>query len=235
MVGGDIWLFPVRFIELNGHTFYNAATGGLAEHSYLVSIRPIRAITISGTYDEQHFKNFFTFSNIRSLFNPNNGGESKSYGGSVSWVVATPLEITADYRRYNRLSNVVTDNNGNSNRYGGEVRLTMLDRKVRSGLSYHRTDGASGFNSYHEVRGYGLYDAGHYTMSIDAIAQFYKNSIYTRHNACEVIGSAGYRVLPELVVSGDLSYGQNPQFNDELRGVLRLTYNYNSASKGAKK
>lgn len=235
MVGGDIWFSPVRFIELNGHTFYNAATGGLAEHSYLLGIRPLKALSISGAYDEQHFKDFFTYSNIRSLFNPSNGGELKSYGGGVTWVVMAPLEVTADYRRYNRFSDVSTDSNGNSNRYGGELRLTMFDKKVRSGLSYHRAEGASGFNSYHEARGYGLYDSGRYVASLDAIGQFYKNRIFAKHDAYEVIGSAGYRILPELALSGDLSYGRNPQFSDELRGVLRLTYNYNSANKGAKK
>ena len=239
MVGGDIWFSPIRFIELNGHTFYNAATGGLAEHSYLLGIRPLKPLSIFASYDEQLFKNFFTYSNIRSLFNPDNGGELKSYGGGVTWVVIAPLEVTADYRRYNRASNVNnpfnTDSNGNSNRYGGEARLTMFDKKVRSGLSYHRADGASGFNSYHEVRGYGLYDSGRYVASLDAIGQFYKNSIFGKREAYEVIGSAGYRILPGILLSGDLSYGRNPQFSDELRGVLRLTYNYNSAYKGAKK
>ena len=238
MVGGDIWFSPVRFIDLNGHTYYNAATGGLAEHSYLLGIRPLKPLSIFASYDEQHFRNFFTYSNIRSLFNPDNGGELKSYGGGVTWAVTAPLEVTADYRRYNRASNVNnlfnTDSNGNSNRYGVGARLTLFDKKVRTGLFWHRADGASGFNSYHEVRGYGLYDSGRYVTSLDAIGQFYRNGIFGRREAYEVIGSAGYRILSELLLSGELSYGRNPQFSDELRGVLRISYNYNSANKGAK-
>jgi hypothetical protein len=233
MAGADIWLSPVRFIEVNGHTFYNAATGGLAEHSYLLGFRPYSHFSMFASYDEQHFKNFFTYSNIRSLFNPDNGGELKYYGGGVIWAVAAPLEMTADYRRYNRASNVNnpfnTDSNGNSNRYGGEARLTLFDKKLRSGLSYHRADGARGFNSYHEVRGYGLYDSGRYVASLDAIGQFFKNAIFGKKDAYQVTASAGCRIWPELYLSGDLSYGQNPQFSDELRGVLRLSYNYNSA------
>ena len=235
LVGGDIWLSPYRMLELNGHTFYNAATDGIAEHSYLLEFKPSRIISASATYNEQRFENYFTYSNIRSLFNPDNGGEVKSYGGGISWTVAAPLEMTADYRHYSRSSLVSTDNNGNSDRYGVDARMIFLDKKLRSGLAFHRSDGAAGFNSYDEVRGFCLYDSGRYVTSMDAIAQFYKNSIFNRKEAFELIASGGYRILQDLLLSGEIGYGRNPQFNDDLRGVLKLTYNYEYTNKGAKK
>jgi hypothetical protein len=235
LVGGDIWLSPHRMLELNGHTFYNAATDGIAEHSYLLEFKPTRVASLSAIYNEQRFENYFTYSNIRSLFNPDNGGEVKSYGGAVGWTVAAPLEITADYRHYNRTSQVTTDNNGNSDRYGVDARMIFLDKKLRSGLGYHRSDGATGFNSYDEIRGYCFYDSGHYVTSVDAIGQFYKNSIFNRKEAYELAASGGYRILQNLLLSGELGYGRNPQFNDYVRGLVKLTYNYEYSSKGAKK
>lgn len=235
LVGGDIWLLPLPSIELNGHTFYNAATNGLAEHSYLLTLRPRKDLTLSGSYNEENFKNYFTFSNIRSLFNPDNAGEVKSYGGELTWNVATPLEVTADYRHDNRTSTTVADRNGSSDRYGGAIRLTLLDKKVRSGISYHRSDGASSFNSYDELRGYGLYDTSRYIFSFDGIAQIYKEKIFNKGEAFEVIASAGWRILSDLALSGEVSYGHNPRNTDEVRGLLRLNYNYTYASKGAKK
>lgn len=234
LVGGDIWLSPRRFIELNGHTFYNSATGGIAEHSYLLTIKPSRTFSVSGLYNEQRFNNYFTYSNIRSLFNPDNGGEVKSYGGSIGWAIAAPAEITADYRHFNRTSMVSSDNNGNSDRYGVDTRLTLLDKKLRSGLAYHRSDGANGFNSYNEVRGYCLYDTGRHVTSIDAIAQFYRNGIFNRKEAFELVASSGYRILQDLLLSGEIGYSQNPQYSDDIRGVLKLTYNYAYTGKGAK-
>ncbi|MBK5275910.1 MAG: hypothetical protein JJE30_12770 [Desulfuromonadales bacterium] len=239
LVGGDIWFSPLRMVELNGHSFYNAATDGISEHSYSLSLKPLKTVTLSGVYNEQHFKNYFTYSNLRSLFNPDTDGELKSYGGGVTWALLAPLEVGADYRRYNRTSSINnsfnTDNNGNSNRYGMDLRLILLDRKVRSGISYHRSEGASGFNSYHEVRSFGMYDSGRYVASLDGIVQLYKYNIFNRHQAYELIGSSGYRLFPELLLSGDISYTRNPRLNDELRGVLRLTFNYAVANKGAKK
>jgi hypothetical protein len=235
LLGGDIWLSPHRTVELNGHTFYNAVTHGIAEHSYYLSIKPHKTLSFSGMYNEERFRNYFTYTNFRSLFNPDNGGELRAYGGGIAWTVVPSLEISADYRRYNRFSNVVTDSNGNSNRYGGEVRLTLLDNKVRSGLSYHRSDSASSFNSYHEGRGYLLYAGSRFSASVDGIVQLYENRIFNKKRSYEVIGSAGVRLLSDLVLSGDVSYGQNPQVDEELRGVVRLTFNYESAQDGAKK
>jgi hypothetical protein len=235
LVGGDVWFSPDRHVELNGHTFYNTATSGLAEHSYLLTLKPHKAFSLSGNYNENKFRNYFTYTNIHSLFSPDNDGELKSYGGGVAWTGFAPAEVSADYKRFNRKSKLALDRNGDSNRYGAELRLTLLDNKVRSGFAYHRVDGASSFNAYHEVRGFGQYDSGRYVASLDAIGQFYRDGIFNKKEAFEVIGSTGYRLLPELALSGEIGYGRNPRLTDDLRGVLRLTFNYLAASKGANK
>jgi len=229
LVGGDIWLSPHREVELNGHTNYNLVTSGVAEHSYLLTVRPVEKLTIAGDYNEQRFKDYFASTNLRSLFNPENGDKLKSYGGIVTVTVAKPLELSGDYKRYNR------DNLGNSNRYGGELRLLLVDNKFRSGLSYHRSDATAGINSYHELRGYGLYDAARYFASLDGIAHLYQDKIYGKDRAYEVLASLGFRIMPNLAVSGDLSYGDNPQYTDEVRGLLRVTYNFTHTEKAAAK
>lgn len=229
LVGGDIWLTPLKMVELNGRTFYNTATGGISENSYLLTLKPSSRLTVTGLFDQYNFKDYFSDTNLRSLFNPDAGDKFKSYGGSVTCVLAKPVEITADYRRYQR------DSKGNSNRYGAELRATLADNRVRSGFSYHRLDAAAGIDSYHEVRGYALYDQGRYFGSIDAISHFFDDSIENRKTAFEAIASIGYRIMPDLALSGDLSYGENPLMAEDLRGVIRLTYNYNYTNKGAGK
>lgn len=236
LVGGDIWLSPHRMVELNGHTFYNTATEGVAEQSWLVEVRPLKPLSLSASYDEQRFKHFFATTgfprtSLNSLFNPEAGDKISSHGVSATYVVARPVEITADYKRYN----YHRENHGNANRYGGEVRLVLLDNKVRAGLSYHRTDASTaGINSYHEVHGYGLYNAARYFTSADIIFHVYDDKIYNKDSAFEATASAGYRIMPNLTFSGDVSYGENPRLTDEVRGLLKLTYNFTSEGKGAR-
>jgi hypothetical protein len=236
LVGGDIWLSPQRMVELNGHTFYNTATEGIAEHGYLVTVRPLNVLSVSGTYDEARFQHFFATTGFlrtspNSLFNPETGDKIRSYGLSATWIVARPVEVTADYKRYN----YHREGHGNANRYGVEARLVLLDNKVRTGLSYHCSDNqTTGVNSYHEVRGYGLYNVARYFASADFITQIYDNTIYGKDTAYELTASAGYRIMPNLSLSGDLSYGENPRLTSEVRGLMKLTYNFTSESKGAK-
>lgn len=232
LVGGDIWLAPFKMVELRGHTSYNTATDGFAEHSYLLLVQPHKAVSVSAEFNDYRLKDYLATSNLRSLFNPNRDDDLRSYGGSVTWTIAKPVEVSADYKRIN----YDRADRGNTNRYGGEVRLTTADRKVRSGASYHRADNdTAGVNSYHEVRGWALYDAAKYFTSIDAIGHFYDNDVDTKDSAYEVIGSLGYRFFPNLALSGDVSYGENPRMDSELRGVMRLTWNFTHTTKGAAK
>lgn len=235
LVGGDIWLLPDPLVELNGHSFYNAATDGLAEHSYLATVRPGDSLSLSGSYNEVRFRNLFNATTIRSLFNPDDSGGQRSFGAAITWRVPGPLELTADYRRQNRFSSADSAGAGNSHRYGGELRASLLYKQLRSGLSYHRSDGAGGLNSYHQARWYGMYDAERHVASLDAIAQFFDTPVFKRKEAIEVIASLGYRIRAELALSGELVYARNPRLDDEVRGVLRLNYSYSYTGKGVTK
>ncbi|HEU0265579.1 MAG TPA: hypothetical protein VFR01_07640, partial [Geobacterales bacterium] len=68
LVGGDVWFAPVRFLEVTGHTHYNIVTDGVAEHSYLLSIKPMPVLQLAGEYEEHNFEHYFASTNLRSLF-----------------------------------------------------------------------------------------------------------------------------------------------------------------------
>jgi hypothetical protein len=228
MLGVDIWFSPFRMVEVTGHSYYNITTHAVAEHSYMLTLKPVDKVTVTGIYNNERLRDYFIFTNVPSIFNPVAGEDLKSYVASVSWVVIKPLEIIGDYRHYKR------DTLGNSDRYGAEARFSMMDNKVRTGASLHRSRGGSGINAYTELRGYGSYRDATYQGSLDAIVQYYDTPVYAKSNAYELTASAGYRLLRDLVVSGDIVLADNPRVSNDVRGLLRLTYNFNYSSKGAK-
>lgn len=235
LVGADLYLSPTRRYELSGHTFYNTATEGLSENSYQFLVRPVKNVTLSLLYNQADLMHYYAASNLRSLFNPDIGGKVRSYGGMVTWQIAAPVEVSVDYRRIARSSSLDPDLNGDSDRVGADARFVLLEKKARSGLSYHRVAGAAGFNSYDELRGYFLYDNGRYIASFDGIGQRYQSRIFNSKDAFELIASGGTRIIPQLALSADLSYAQNPRLEDDLRGLVRLTFNFVKESKGANK
>jgi hypothetical protein len=237
LIGGDIWLSPLPVVELSGQSYYNTTTSGIAEHAYLVKVTPVAMLTASGDFSEQNPKDYFTTTNLPSLFKPTETDRFRKYGLQVTFRPVQMFELNADYHRYNR------DAKGNSNRYGIDLRGTFLDRQLRTGLSYHRVEGptvvatVSGATAtrYDEVRGYALYDARLYLVSIDAITQLYNEKINDRKAAYELLLSAGYRFVPKLLLSGDVSYGRNPDLNSEVKGLVKLVYHFTTEEKGARK
>lgn len=80
-----------------------------------------------------------------------------------------------------------------------------------------------------------MHDTKTYFSAIDLLGYFFKDEIYDEKQAVEATVSLGYHITPTLALSGDLSYGKNPEFTNETRGLIRLTYNPVFAGKGDKK
>jgi hypothetical protein len=237
LVGGDIWVAPVSMVQVSGHSSYNTETKKFAEHSYLVQVQPLKALSLAATYDQHHDRDYFFSSVLFSDMLKSLGQESSVYGGSATYaLLGNKAEISADFKDYKR-------DIGSAQRFGGDLRGNFLGNTLRSGLSYHYLRASSNFavvpvenasGSFHEVRGWAMHDTKSYFASLDVIGFFFKKPVENRDNAWETQGSLGYHLTPALALSGDLSYGQNPQYNDEFKGLIRLTYNM-TCGKGATK
>jgi hypothetical protein len=173
-----------------------------------------------------------------SLLNGNNlNQQSRNFGGKASYTLDDRTEISADAKHYTREI-------GKADRFGGELRCNLADAKLRTGLGYHYLRASSDFaiipsstasGSFHEMRVYAMRDTTSYQVSLDVIDYLFKKEVSGKDSALEVLGSLGYHFSPDLTLSGDLSYGSNPQNIDELKGLLRLTYSTTIAGKGEPK
>ncbi len=234
-VGGDIWVTPVKQIDIIGHSSYNPETEKFAEHSYLLTVKPVRQLVVTGEFNQQRDKSFLYAWTMFSaaLLNPND--KSSSAGLSASYEVSKNLELAADYKHYTREF-------GDANRFGGAARVNFLDNTVRGGAGYHYLNAGQGFAidtnpsaSYHELRCYAMHDTKGYFAAIDLLGDFFEEKVFNESSAWEAAASLGYHLTPALALSGDFSYGRNPQFTEEVKALLRLTYNVTYSGIGGKK
>ena len=235
LVGGDVWFSPHQSVELMGHISYNTVTKGVAEQSYVMNVKPLQHLVLTGEYDEHREQNYFYSWASFSKLALNPAERSRSLGGRASYEFSKAVELTADYKRYTREF-------GNADRYGADLKLTFLNNSVRSGLGYHYLRAGEKFAiagipsaSYHELRVYTLHDTKTYFASVDLLDYIFKDKVYNEKSAWEAMASVGYHLTPELAVSGDMSYGRNPQFTEEIKGLVRVTYNMSIDSKGGMK
>lgn len=235
LIGGDVWLSPIRMVEILGHTSYNPETKTAAEHTYLLNIKPLKHLVLSAEFNEHREKSYLYAWSMFSGAALDPKQKSRSTGGSISYELSQALELAADYKHYTR-------DLGNADRFGADARMRLMNNSVRSGIGYHYLRAGSGFAigtnpsaSYHELRAYALHDTKTYFAALDAIDYIFKDKIYNEKSAWEAIISLGYHLTPALALSGDLSYGRNPQFTEDFRGLVRLTYNMTFDVKGGKK
>jgi len=235
LAGGDIWLSPHKIVDLSGHSSYNTETSSLAEHSYLLNVRPVSRLLISGEFNEQRDRSLLYSWTLFSGAGLNPADKSRSTGISASYEISKGIEAAADYKHYTRKT-------GSADRSGGNLKLAFLDSSVRCGIGYHYLQADKEFAlsgnssaSYHELRGYAMHDSKSYFAAIDLLGLFFKDKIYNESSALEAVLSLGYHLTPALALSGDVSYGRNPQFTDETKGIVRLTYNALFEGKGGKK
>ncbi len=239
LAGGDIWFSPISAVQVSGNSSYNITTSSVAEHNYLVQIRPVKVVTLAGTYTERRFKGYFDGTNLPSLFKPDSRDDVKQYGGSITVNIAEPLELTADYRNIKRSSTGTTD------RYGASVRLDLKAISTLTGVGYHRfqTPGTSATTpydlSFHQVNGWVIATLKDVTASLDFLGNFYDDRNYPslngEKNDYSVTASLGYRVTPSINLSGDVSYGRNALLDKEFKGLLRAEFAFNTEDKRGKK
>ena len=234
-VGGDIWLTPVKAIDIIGHSSYNPETSRFAEHSYLVNIKQIQHLTLTGEYNQHNERSYLYSWTMFSAAALNPNDKSSSVGLIASYEISKNLETSLDYKHYTR-------DFGSADRFGADARVNYKDNTIRGGLGYHYLNAGQNFAlggnpsaSYHELRCYVMRDTKSYFAALDILGDIFADAIYNTNSAWETTASLGYHFTPALALSGDLSYGRNPQFSEEIRALLRLTYNMTFTGIGGKK
>lgn len=235
LVGGDVWFSPFQMVEMMGHTSYNTETKGIAEHTYLLNVKPTQHLVLTGEFNEHRERNFLYSWTMFSGAALNPSDKSRSIGGSASYEFNKAVEVAADYKHYKR-------DIGTADRYGADIKFSFLKNSVRSGIGYHYLRAGKEFAigdnpgaSYHELRAYALHDTKTYFAAVDILDYIFKDRVFNERSAWEAMASLGYHLTPELAVSGDFSYGRNPEFVEELKGLARVTYNMTFDSKGGMK
>ncbi|NTW81718.1 MAG: hypothetical protein HGB32_16495, partial [Geobacteraceae bacterium] len=173
-IGGDIWITPIQTIDIIGHSSYDPEIKKFAEHSYLLNIKLVPQLVLTGEFNQQHDQSYLYpwTSFTAAVLNPND--KSSSVGGRLLHKVNKNLGVVVDYKKYTREF-------GTAERYGGEIRVNFADNSIHGGIGYHYLNAGQGFAitpnpsaSYHELRFYATRDTRTYFAAIDVLGDFFK-------------------------------------------------------------
>ena len=223
--GLDLWVRPLNNVDVTGRSAYNSITDGWMEHSYAVSYAPLTTLTFAADFSHINFKDYlFNLTTAAlSMVNPVwNGNEKQTaVGTSASFTGIKNLTVAADYKFYSY------DQSGDASYFGGKASYSFPEALV-VGASLHRMEGYVDKLRYVETRVFASKKISHADLTIDAINVNYDRDIDGIKNTYTVTAAAGYEVNRKLKLGADIEYSRNPDFNNEVRGLVKAIYTFDT-------
>jgi hypothetical protein len=230
--GGDLWLRVANGVELTGQATYNQSQSELASQRYAVRIVPGSTFDIAAGYESYTYKGLFQAALNPAFLSPsvNPNDKVQSIFAVLDWefVPGWTLELsgkTIDHKE--------TDP-GDANRGGVAVRYTYNGKKDVAGLSAAFVSADQAENEYQEYRGFASYSPGKFRATLDALTVQYKQAINGKKDQYQVVGTVGYQLLAYLQVSGNLTYTQSPDFQEDWAGLIRVNLDLGTSTGGKK-
>jgi len=235
LYGGDLWLRVAGQVELTGQVAYNQAEREIASQRYAVRIVSGPTFDISAGYESYTYKGLFQPS-LNPAFVPpsvDNADKVQTIFGVLDWgfLPGWTLELAAKDIRHDK------SDPGNADRGEIGVRYAYNGRKDVAGLSAAFVAADRDENEYQEYRGFASYSPAKLRLALDALAQQYKKEPVPgvgKKNAYQVVASAGYQLLASLLLSGDLTYTQSPNYQKDYAGLIRATLELGTSTGGKK-
>jgi hypothetical protein len=231
-VGGDLWLRVAPPVELTARATYNRSVSEMASQRYAVRIMPGATFDISAGYESYTYKGLFQSTLNPAFVSPplDNNDKVQTIFGIVDWafVPGWTLEVAGKSIRHEK--------SDPGDAYRGEVgvRHTYNDKKDVAGLSAAFVSADQAVNEYQEYRGFASYSPAKLRMTLDALTQRYKQEINGKKNQYQVVATAGYQLLASLQLSGNLTYTQSPNFQEDWAGLIRMNYDFATSTGGKK-
>jgi hypothetical protein len=232
LVGGDLWLRVAGPVEFTGQAAYNRSVSEMASQRYAVRIVPGATFDISAGYESYTYRGLFQPALNPAFVSPsvNPDDEVQTIFGILDWafVPGWTLEVAGKNIRHDK------SDPGDANRGEVGVRYTYNDKKDVAGLSAAFVSADQAVNEYQEYRGFASYSPAKLRLTLDALTQQYKQEINGKKNAFQVVASAGYQLLAALQLSGNLTYTQSPNFQEDWAGLIRVNYDFATSTGGKK-
>ncbi len=230
-LGTDLWLRPPGPAEITARTIYNLSTSEMALQRYVFRLIPNDTLDISVGTEDYGYDDYF-----QSALNPAFGSTALDFTDEVqsrfvllNWKATENLTIEAGARTFDH--DAADPGDAKRAEVGMRYMMDGFFEMLGGSITTQSADMAE--NEYTELRGFGKRHTGKWDFSFDALTQHYTQAISGEKNSYQVVGSTGYRLKPNVKVSGDIRYTESPTFKRDLAVLLRATVNLDNIT-GAK-
>ncbi len=221
--GIDIWAHAMDKVDITGRSSYNDITKGWMEHTYVLMLGPFANMRFDTTASWINYDDYFFRATTSALSVINgqilDGEKVRILGESASYQATDNVSIVADYKNFDYSIE------GAANYYGGLVKYSDQD-SGGAGLGYHRMNGATDKVRYNEYRVYGYKKLGKFDFTADLLDVVYDAPIFGVKDSYSGSLAAQYDLAEAWKLGADVEYSHNPDFNKDVRGMVKLLYRF---------
>ncbi len=226
--GLDLWVRPVRLVELMGRSTYNDRLDGWMQHAYTLLLGPFGKLKVNAEASRVNYEYFFDgATNNAFTFSPAGPVDPKEkldiLGATLSYPLTERMTLSVERRQYDYAVA------GSADAVGAGLRYS-LPGEMAAGGSVRRMDGETERLRYDEYRVYGYKKYGRLDVTVDLLEVAYDAAINGETSARSASLGAGYDLTEKLRLGADVQYGRNPDFDREVRGFVKLIYQFQFAA-----
>jgi len=219
--GVDVWIMPVRKLQIMGVSAYNAESRNWMQHQYTATLGPFAWFRLNLDASKTWYGEYFGSATLSAFTFPQIDPNEivTAAGGSAVFAVGKPVTLTADFRTYDY--QVQT---GSATYAGGGIAYRGDSLSV--GASAHRMNGPDAERRYDEQRAYVQMKVARADMTVDVVHVGFDQPINGEPDAWSGSAALGYSVTPRLRFVADGEYAKNPDFNRDVRGLVSMVYRF---------
>jgi len=223
--GIDLWWRLRPKADLRGRSWYNAITSNWMQHNYYLVLGPFDKLKVNAEASKVYYEDYFQSATMSAFqFTTLDPNEIITIVGTgVEYPFNSALTGIVDYKNYDY------ELAGEADYFGGMLAYAVRD--YSAGLSLYRMDGETDRLKYGEYRAYAQKQWARTDATVDLLVVSYDEEINGVKNVYTAVAAVGYAFNAQARALADLEYGRNPEFDKEVRAMVRFVYRFDVSSR----
>jgi len=223
--GADLFIAPLPLVEVTGTSLYNMADKKWARHDYRLVLGPFaKRVRFTTSWSSTDYTAYFTEPMNRAML-PIEDTKVDRLGGELEVVIGLGFTLTGEYVSYRAPQE--DENEGSV--YG--ARLDWAGSGTTAGAGYRQVHGEAEEDRYWKLDAYGAATLGPVRVSAGAEHVVYEAEINGETNSTTGKLGLNYAAGSSLDLSASVEYGQTPEYDREVKGLLAMTWRYDASIK----
>lgn len=223
--GLDLFLAPLPLVEVTGTSLYNVADEAWARHDYRLVLGPfVKRVRLTATWASTDYIAYFKEPLNRALL-PVEDAKHDRFGGEVEFILGFGFTVAGDYAGFR-----APDEGGSDGSKFG-ARLDWAGSGATAGAGYRQVHGEALEDRYQEISAHATKAFGPLHLSAGAEYVEYELKINGETNATTGKLGLSYAASKSLELSASAEYGQTPEYDREIKGLLAVLWRYDASMK----